>query len=286
MDRKRGGGNRGGAAANRSAQKVGLCLCALLLSAVVLSGCWHNAPVYESRGPRVRYLRPQGPPPKPSRVIVQKVAYFDAPRTIEHQVSPGESLSQISRTFGISPATLRRENGLRRAQRLQTGQILVLRNVKTVRYVINLYRTRPWSYIIVHHTATDSGDPCTIQRAHLQRGFCHGIGYDFVIDNGTLGQGDGVIEMTPRWLRQEDGAHCKADHMNQRGIGICLVGNFDYEYPTPCQLKSLAYLIYILHHYYDIPPSHVMGHGQVPGARTDCPGKLFPMDFLRAAARR
>jgi hypothetical protein len=234
----------------------------------------------------VRYRPHHGPAPKPSRVIVRRVAYFDAPRTIYHQVSPGESISQISKTFGVSPTTIRRENGLRPKQMPRTGQTLVLRNVKTVRYVINLYRSRPWSYIIVHHTATDLGDPCTIQRAHLQRGFCHGIGYDFVIDNGTLGKGDGVIEMTPRWLRQEDGAHCKADHMNQRGIGICLVGNFDYETPSPCQLQSLAYLIYILHHYYGIPPSHVMGHGQVPGARTDCPGKLFPMDFLRAAARR
>ena len=276
------------------ARKVLLRLCPVLLCALLLSGCWHKTevcsyPEGSAHYPHTRrhgWWRAKARPPKPSKVILPRVAYFDAPRTIFHQVGPGESMSRICRMYGLSPACVRRDNRLGPAAPVRTGQILILRNVRTIRYVLNLYRTRPWSYIVVHHTATDEGDARTIQRAHLQRGFWNGIGYDFVIDNGTMGKGDGVIEMSPRWLKQEDGAHCKADDMNQRGIGIALVGNFDYEQPSRYQLQSLSYLIYTLRHYYHIPPSHVMGHGQVPGARTDCPGKLFPMDFLRWAAGR
>lgn len=265
----------------RSLPKILFRLFPVLLLALLSAGCSHK----EAFHPYPRY-RPTHGLPKPSKVIIQKVAYFDAPKTIHHEVGPGESLWQISRMYGVSIESICRENGLRPRQALHSGQIVLIRNVRSIRYVINFYRVRPWSYIIVHHTATDNGDATTIQWAHLARGFWNGLGYDFVIDNGTMGKGDGVIEMSPRWLRQEDGAHCKADDMNQRGIGIALVGNFDLERPTRYQLDSLAYLIFILRHYYDIPPSHIMGHRQVPGARTDCPGILFPMQFLRWAAER
>ena len=260
----------------------------LLLAALLISGCLHSTPVcpYPESRPHRRSSRHTTRPPVPSKVIVPRVAYFDAPRTIYHEVGPGESIPRICRMYGLSPESVRMENRLGRSAPPRPGQMLILRDVKTVHYVLNLYRTRPWSYIIVHHTATDEGDASAIHRAHLQRGFWNGIGYDFVIDNGTMGKGDGVIEMSPRWLRQEDGAHCKADGMNQRGIGIALVGNFDRGQPSRYQLQSLAYLIYTLRHYYDIPPSHVLVHGEAPGARTECPGKLFPMDFLRWAAHR
>ncbi len=266
------------------------CLLAALLCALLISGCSRRTAVcpYPGRHTRAHYRAHHSRvrAPKPSRVIVQRVAYFDAPRTIYHEVGPGDSMLRICRMYGVSSGSIRRKNHLGRKQSLQPGQMIIIPSVRTIRYVINLYRTRPWSYIIVHHTATEAGDATTIQRAHLQRGFWNGLGYDFVIDNGTMGRGDGVIEMSPRWLRQETGAHCKADSMNRRAIGIALVGNFDCERPSRYQLESLAYLIYILRHYYDIPSSNVMGHGQVPGARTDCPGRLFPINFLKQAARR
>ncbi len=289
MDHKRGEGvmlprccisGYVGAVAASDPLRVLLRLCPVLLCALLLSGCLQS-PV----PPYPEYRRTAGPP-KPSEVIVRRVAYFYGARTIHHEVGPGETISLVARMYGVSPESICRENGLRPNEALRSGQILTIRDVRSVRYVLYLYRTRPWSYIIIHHTATYDGDATTIQWAHLARGFWNGLGYDFVIDNGTLGKGDGVIEMSPRWLRQEDGAHCKADDMNQRGIGIALVGNFDRDRPTRYQLESLAYLIFILRHYYHIPPSHVMGHGQVPGARTDCPGKLFPMNFLRWAAQR
>ncbi|TRZ49531.1 N-acetylmuramoyl-L-alanine amidase [bacterium] len=115
---------------------------------------------------------------------------------------------------------------------------------------------------------------------HRRKGW-NEIGYDFVIDNGTKNKADGAIEVSPRWIRQEVGAHCRASDMNSKGIGICLVGNFSKERISEKQLDSLIYLINVLRKYYRIPMSRIMGHGQVPGARTECPGKYFPWTEFR-----
>jgi N-acetyl-anhydromuramyl-L-alanine amidase AmpD len=74
--------------------------------------------------------------------------------------------------------------------------------------------------------------------------------------------------------------------MNEKAIGIALVGNFNYEKPTPNQLQSLAFLLSVLRNYYYIPPANTLGHREVPGAKTECPGKLFPISQLRQTASR
>jgi N-acetylmuramoyl-L-alanine amidase len=68
--------------------------------------------------------------------------------------------------------------------------------------------------------------------------------------------------------------------MNEKGIGICLVGNFSKGRPSKRQLKSLAYLVNQLREYYKIPKSHIIGHGNVKGASTECPGKRFPWKYF------
>ena len=150
-----------------------------------------------------------------------------------------------------------------------------------IRYIVNLYPDPRWKYIIVHHTATGKGNARAINVAHGDRGFWNGLGYHFLIDNGTMGKGDGQIEMSPRWIRRQDGAHCKAGGMNDKSIGIALVGNFNYEMPTANQLQSLTFLLETLRKYYHIPPANTLGHREVEGARTECPGKLFPIEMIR-----
>ena len=70
--------------------------------------------------------------------------------------------------------------------------------------------------------------------------------------------------------------------MNHQGIGICLVGNFSKERVSPRQLDSLVYLVNLLRKYYAIPSSNILGHGQVPGAATECPGLYFPWTEFRS----
>jgi N-acetyl-anhydromuramyl-L-alanine amidase AmpD len=132
-------------------------------------------------------------------------------------------------------------------------------------------------YIIIHHSATTQGDAETFRRAHRAKGW-RDIGYHYVIGNGTY-SGDGEVE-TGR-PENESGAHCSADGMNFKSIGICLVGNFDIDKPTPAQMEALEKLCRDIMERHKIPASRVLGHGEVKGAATNCPGKNFDMAAFR-----
>jgi N-acetylmuramoyl-L-alanine amidase len=131
-----------------------------------------------------------------------------------------------------------------------------------------------WTYIVLHHSASDSGNEVVFNREHKQRGWL-GVGYDFIIDNGQGGP-DGRVEVTFRWEQQLVGAHAGNDYYNQHGIGICLVGNFDKELPTTKQMDSLVALCNYLQKRCQIPTGHVLGHCHVRIGGTDCPGTRFP----------
>ena len=249
-------------------------LLLLLFLAPLISGCQEAvvAPAYQ--------YPPTPQPGQPAEVVEKSLYYLGGPRTIYHEIGPMETIWRISRLYDVSPESIYSANGLKPSDPLLIGRKLIIPNVVIIRHVINLYRNPQWKYIILHHTATSKGNATTINRSHGDRGFWNGLGYHFLIDNGTMGKGDGQIEMSPRWIRQQNGAHCKADDMNEKAIGVALVGNFNYEKPTPTQLQSLSFLLSVLCRYYGIPAANVMVHGQVPGAKTECPGKLFPMDYL------
>lgn len=145
-----------------------------------------------------------------------------------------------------------------------------------------------WTAIVIHHSGTTSGNAALFDRYHRQNKGWEGVGYDFVIGNGE-GARDGQVEVTFRWRRQMVGAHCKTDETNwanENAVGICLVGNFNAENPSPAQIKSLVRLIRFLQHRYHIPESRIYGHQDVPGARiTDCPGKNFPIYWVKKLVR-
>jgi len=202
-------------------------------------------------------------------------------KTITHEVGPLETVWRISRMYDVTAESIYAANGLKAGDPLRIGQKLTIPNAKCLRHVIALYPNPQWKYIIVHHTATDIGNASLVHRSHEDRGFWYGLGYHFLIDNGTLGKGDGQIEESPRWIKQQNGAHCKAGGMNQKGIGIALVGNFNMDLPTAGQMQSLTYLLKMLCQYYKIPACNIMGHRDVDGAATDCPGKRFPWPALR-----
>lgn len=145
---------------------------------------------------------------------------------------------------------------------------------------------RAWSAIIVHHSATREGNAAIIDKWHREQNGWDGIGYDFVIGNGT-NSGDGEVEPTYRWRGQLTGAHTggtPGNWANKEGIGICLVGDFNRTIPTPRQRESLVQLIRFLQQRYHIPKSRVYGHGSTPGGHsTDCPGGRFSMTWLKSA---
>lgn len=209
----------------------------------------------------------------------ERVVPYRAPverRDIVHEVGPGETVWRIAKMYDVPADEVVSRNRIRNPERIDKGQRLVIPRAAPIRPVITLYQTDKWRYIIIHHSGTDKGSALAFDRYHNLRGFTRGLGYHFVIDNGTKGKFDGQIEVSPRWLNKQDGAHCQASGMNSKGIGICLVGNFNHSRPTQKQMESLVYLINRLRRYYNIPKSNILGHGQVSGARTDCPGHNFP----------
>jgi len=141
---------------------------------------------------------------------------------------------------------------------------------------------RPWQWIVIHHTATTFGNAAMVTRWHIDRGFDE-MGYDFLIGNGT-NSGDGQIEVGTRWPKQKWGAHTKTpdNRFNDYGIGICLVGNFDEQYPTQAQMRSLDKLTAYLMKTYKITPDRVLGHGDCKS--TDCPGKHLSVESVRRGA--
>lgn len=142
-----------------------------------------------------------------------------------------------------------------------------------------------WTAIVIHHSGTENGNSAIFDRWHREGRHWDGIGYDFVIGNGT-DSGDGQVEVTFRWRKQLTGAHCKTPQnwANEDAIGICLVGDFNKTAPTARQMQSLLKLIRFLQRRYSIDQSRVFGHNTTPGARvTDCPGRLFPMSRLKSS---
>ncbi len=144
---------------------------------------------------------------------------------------------------------------------------------------------RSWSAIIIHHSATTYGNMAIFDKWHKEGNGWNGVGYDFVIGNGTY-SGNGQVEVTFRWQQQQTGAHSggtPGNWANEKGIGICLVGDFNRTVPTEKQIQSLTRLVKFLQARYKIPASQIYGHGSVPGGHvTDCPGRYFSVTRFKA----
>ena len=192
-----------------------------------------------------------------------------------HVVGPGETLWRIAKMYDVNMNDIMRANRLKNSAELKMGQRLLIKAASSIKPVVSLYPSNKWKYIIIHHSATGEGSALAFDKYHRFRGWKN-LGYHFVIDNGSQGKQDGQIETSPRWIKRQNGSHCKAGGMNRKAIGICLVGNFNTEKVSAKQISSLVYLVNALKKYYNIPVRNIIGHRQVKGAKTECPGNNFP----------
>ena len=154
----------------------------------------------------------------------------------------------------------------------------LVRFTKRVREKTKTLSVEPgrWQWIVGHHSAIKNGNAAIYDRAHRERGMENGLAYHFVIGNG-IDSDDGQIEIGPRWLKQLKGGHVHREDINEVGIGICLVGNFEETKPTVKQLVAFRELI-------DYLRSDVVGkrmrfavHREIDPGRTVCPGRYFPI---------
>ena len=138
-----------------------------------------------------------------------------------------------------------------------------------------------WNWIVIHHSATAIGGAGRFDKMHRTVQHWDELGYHFVIGNGSDTK-DGLIEVGSRWPKQKWGAHAKTadNQFNERGIGICLVGNFDEARPSEAQLRSLAKLVAHLQKTYRVPSDRVIGHSDT-GKPTECPGRNMQITRVR-----
>jgi N-acetyl-anhydromuramyl-L-alanine amidase AmpD len=76
------------------------------------------------------------------------------------------------------------------------------------------------------------------------------------------------------------GAHCQQQGMNRKGIGVCIVGNFDKAPPPEDIFEKSADFVSWLCRMYRIPVDNVRGHNEFASYKT-CPGEKFDMVFFR-----
>ena len=153
------------------------------------------------------------PTPKRSVLVVpvqNQLTPYERPverNTIVHEVAPLETLWRISKMYDVPQAAISRANNLNFSAKLKAGQKLTIPDAAPITPLVSLYPNKKWKYIVVHHTATDIGNANMVNQWHQRRGFENGLGYHFLIDNGTAGKADGQIEISPRWVKQKNGAH-------------------------------------------------------------------------------
>ncbi|TQV80268.1 peptidoglycan recognition protein family protein [Aliikangiella coralliicola] len=152
------------------------------------------------------------------------------------------------------------------------------------------YWPRRWKYITIHHSAGNYGNIEFLQKVHRQRQAndpIDAIPYHFVIGNGN---GMKMGEIASDWRKENDlwGAHVSGNNSdrNFRGLGICLIGNFQNDSVPEPQYLSLLELTRRLVNEYNIPLDNISGHGHINGERTLCPGKNFPMERLLKDLRK
>lgn len=123
---------------------------------------------------------------------------------------------------------------------------------------------RGWGISVTAEDYPDKRLPSWVTRSSAGVA-CVSIGYHYYIT------ADGTVYDCRPPTRQ--GAHCCAGGRNRTALGVCLAGHLDDDRPTDAQIEALVELLCVLCVRYALPVSVIEGHRDVPGARTDCPGR-------------
>lgn len=141
-------------------------------------------------------------------------------------------------------------------------------------------------FIVIHHSATPDGRTFSVPAIwdyHVKVNGWSSIGYHWILDQ--VGDRMMIVQGRPT---DSPGAHCKDAEMNTKGIGVCLVGNYDEFPPSDEAIQTLNGFLMWLMRLYKIPVEKVIGHreaqaigGVPPESRKTCPGKSLNMRIYR-----
>lgn len=137
------------------------------------------------------------------------------------------------------------------------------------------YSTRPLEAITtltIHHTVSPPDRTIeSIAAYHVNSRGWPGIGYHFVI------AADGTIYQT-NYLETKSyhaGSYAAPGDENYWSVGISLQGDFTYNPPPRAQQDAARWLVAHLKWELGLEPDGVLGHRQMPGAATACPGNTY-----------
>ncbi len=116
--------------------------------------------------------------------------------------------------------------------------------------------------IILHNTG-DKVDTATGVIAYHRRIY-KDVGYHYLIERGLTFDG--------RPMKYQ-GAHSRGG--NDGSIGIAMVGNYMEELPSKPNMEELINRLGKLCFQYKIPVESIIGHRDVEGSNTDCPGNTL-----------
>jgi len=203
----------------------------------------------------------------------------------KYVVSKGDTLSHIALRFKTTVKAIKNANGLP-SDLIIIGQTLAIpTKLPELKYAKNVAEaTRRikvdvdrWKWIVAHHSAVEAGNARIYGNYHRNvKRMRDGLAYHFVIGCGR-DSGDGEIEIGSRWTNQIRGGHVRKTSVNDTGIGICLVGNFQSRKPTTKQLAAFQELMGLLNNFILEKKCNFAGHKEIDLHHTVCPGRNFPL---------
>lgn len=131
-------------------------------------------------------------------------------------------------------------------------------------------------YLVVHHSQRHIDFPWLIRTRHKYLRGWEEIGYHYLIGNGVVCE-DGKLYKG----RDESfqGAHVRG--LNNRSIGICLIGDMDRFEPTEKQMSTLLDFLTEKLNKHNIPVENIIGHREFNGVVKTCPGLNIDLNFIR-----
>jgi N-acetyl-anhydromuramyl-L-alanine amidase AmpD len=139
-------------------------------------------------------------------------------------------------------------------------------------FILLYWWTHRWSYIVIHHSAGEYGNIEFLQKVHRERqsrDLIDAIPYHYIIGNGK-GLGVGVVKSDWRKSWHIWGMYVSRHNKdrNFRGLGICLIGNFENHGVSDMQYRALVKLTKELMQRYNIPIENISGHGYTKKEQT------------------
>jgi len=143
--------------------------------------------------------------------------------------------------------------------------------------------------IVLHHAAAPRSTTVEdIKRWHIEKGW-RDIGYHWLLTDAPdstvgpqmhIGRAHNLDE---RWEPWERGAHAKGH--NSHTMGVCLVANHSIEPPSKAALDLLHGWLVAFCLTLRLGPDDIVGHRELEGAATECPGGLVDLDAIRQRVR-